>query len=297
MARRIRTHEDPFLRLLLYGLPGSTKTRTAATAAWDARTAPVLHFDIGGNTRSVDDYEKQPDRILIEAPKELNPFFNWLRRGQPEGDGVVKQFDLQPPYKTVIIDGITGFQRGIFASVTGNPDVAPADIPVKYERQHYGQVLRVMTNFAAHFYKLQMHVIITALERSVLVGSIDEGGYNYASPLLLGQSSTEVASEAYAVARMFHIERLTALDRKDIRRATTEKAKADGLAAVPDLISIADFRTTQFQFGKDQHLINVPRMVNPTITKMLDRMEANKRAIESGEALVRDEEQLEDSHR
>jgi hypothetical protein len=297
MARRLRTSDDPYLKLLLYGMPGSTKTRTAATAAWDERTSPVLHFDIGGNTRSVEDYERQPDRVLLDTPKEFNVFYNWLRRGQDKNDRLVSDFELRPPYKTLIFDGVTGFQRGIFATVTGQPLVDPGDIPVKLERQHYGQVLRVLTNFAAAVYKLPLHVIVTALERSLLIGTIDTGGYYYAGPLLLGQSSTEVAGEAYAVARMMHIERLTATDRKDIQRANNAKAKAEGLADVPDLISVADFRTTQFQFGKDQSLINVPRMVNPTVTKMLDRIEANRRAIEAGDNLVRGAEDLEDTHR
>ena len=282
---------------MLYGLPGSTKTRTAATAAWDERTAPVLHFDMGGNTRSVEDYVKQPDRILLETTKELNPFYNWLRKGQPANDPLVKQFELSPPYKTVVLDGVTGYQRGVFTTVSGQTNLGPGDIPVKFERGHYGQVLRTMTNFASLMFQLEMHVIVTALERSVLVGKVDEGGYYYFSPMLLGQSSTEVSAEAYAVARMLHIERLPTLDKKDISRAVSEKAKAEGLPSVPDLISVADFRTTQYQFGKDQHLINTPRMVNPTITKMLDRMDANRKAIERGENLVGDAESLEESHR
>jgi hypothetical protein len=297
MARRLRTSDEPWLRLLLYGAPGSTKTRTAATAAWDERTSPVLHFDVGGNTRSVEDFAQQPDRIMIEEPKELNAFYNWLKRGQSETDRLVKDFDLRPKYRTVIVDGITGFQRGIFGTVTGQPYVEPADVPTALEWSHYGKVLRIMTNFARLFYRLPLHVIITALERSVLVGTADAGGYHAYSPLLLGQSSTEVVGEAYGVARMMHIERLVASDRKDIQRVVSARAKAEGLQDVPDLVSVADFRTTLYQIGKDQHLINTPRMVNPTITKMLDKIETNRRLIEAGENVVRDESDLEETHR
>lgn len=297
MARRLRTSDEPWLRLLLYGAPGSTKTRTAATAAWDARTSPVLHFDIGGNTRAVEDFAQQPDRVLIDEPKELNAFYNWLKRGQSKDDKIVANFELQPPYKTIIVDGITGFQRGIFGSVTGQTYVEPADIPTALEWSHYNKVLRIMTNFARLFYKLPLHVIVTALERSVLVGAADAGGYHAYSPLLLGQSSTEVVGEAYGVARMMHIERLVPSDRKDIVRAVSARAKAEGLQDVPDLVSVADFRTTLYQIGKDQHLINVPRMVNPTVGKMLDRIEANRKLVEAGENVVRDESDLEDTHR
>jgi hypothetical protein len=96
---------------------------------------------------------------------------------------------------------------------------------------------------------------------------------------------------------MMHIERLVASDRKDIQRVVSARAKAEGLQDVPDLVSVADFRTTLYQIGKDQHLINTPRMVNPTITKMLDKIETNRRLIEAGENVVRDESDLEETHR
>lgn len=289
MAKRLRPGQKWF-KAMFYGLPGATKTRTAATAAFDERTAPVLHFDIGGNTESIDDYRRQPDRVLIEAPKELNPFYNWLKDGQPttgQWARLISQFELRPPYKTVVIDGVTGFQRGMFRIITGETELELAAIPKKLERGHYGQVLAAMTNFSMLFFRLEMHVIVTALERQQLVGAGDDA-YMYVSPLLLGQSATEVAGDARAVARMLHIERLSPVDRKDIKRAVEAGAKSRGAAEAVELVSVADFRQTMHQYGKDQLGIRPPggRMVNPTITKMLDLMEVHLAAIEDGSGLV-----------
>lgn len=257
---------DKWFRGLFYGQPGSTKTRTAATAAMDPRMSPVLHLDIGGNTLSVRDYEVKPDIFEMDSLKEFNVIYDFLSKGQPDDHPMVKQMGAQVGYKTVIIDGITDVQRDAFNGVTGNAAKNPADLVPPRQIQHYGTVLAQMTQFARMFYKLEMHVIVTALEKE----DRDEAtGGIYYRPMLAGQAAGEVAAYAYTVARMMHAARVTKQD----TRAVSET----GFEGVGQAISVAVFQPSGRIMAKDQSGMKVPYMVDPTMTKMLDLIERNTR--------------------
>lgn len=267
MATLLDPMDNKFLKILLYGQPGSTKTRTAATAEWDERTAPALHFDIGGNTLVLRDYKKRPRLIRVDKLTDLKAFYDWLKAGQPTGGSnatMIEMFKLTPPYQTVIIDGVTDIQRVVMNQASGQPDIAPGAIPANMELRHFNSTLRAMTNFANLFFKLDMHVIITALERREKVGE----DMMYFSPLLLGQSAMEVCGYAYIVGRCMAAERMPIVDRKDLERA----AKA---ANVPMPRSMVYFNATWAQMAKDQAGLGVASMADPTLTKMLDLIEKN----------------------
>ncbi len=258
MAKRTNLDEQLYLRLLMYGQAGSTKTRTAATAALDPRTSPVLWFDSGGNPISIRDYPQKPDIIKITKLEDYNPFYNWLRDGQKETDPIVKAFDLRPPYKTVVIDGITSTQRKSFAVVTGNQNIGPGSFPQQVEIQHFNKVLAQMVNFGElFFYELPIHVIMTALEAEKTVETTGSILYR---PLLWGQSAGEIPGQALAVARMLHIERADA----------RTKLAMQGLPEKP--VSVAVFRAGPNHVAKDQYGGLPDVMPNPTVTKMLDRI-------------------------
>lgn len=267
MATLLDPTENKLLKILLYGQPGSTKTRTSATAEWDERTAPALHFDIGGNTLVLRDYKKRPRLIRVDALKDLTVFYNWLKGGQ-QADNIGRQlidaFRLTPPYKTVIIDGVTDIQRVVMNNASGQPNIDPGAIPGDMEYRHFNKTLRAMTNFANLFFKLDLNVIVTALERREKVGE----DLMYFSPLLLGQSAMEVCGYAYIVGRCMAAERMQIVDRKDLEKA----AKA---ANVPMPRSMVYFNATWTQMAKDQAGLGVPSMADPTITKMLDLIEKN----------------------
>lgn len=254
--KRTRPTQSEYLKLLLYGQPGSTKTRTAGSAALDERTSRVLWLDIGGNPLSIRDYAQQPDILEIEKLTDLNPVYNWLNGGQKPEAPIVKQYDLQPPYKTVVVDGVTDLQRFSFAAVTGNTAAGPGDHGSRIEQQHYGSVLAQMTTMARLFFKLPMHVIITALERDTVDRATDTVIYR---PLLLGQSATEVAGYAYAVIRLMHVSRLGA------------KQKREGEVNT-DTTSIALFKPTANMVAKDQYGTLGESMTDPTITKIYNRI-------------------------
>lgn len=269
--KRINDTRQTYLRLLLYGAPGSTKTRTAATAALDERTSPVLWLDSGGNPTSFRTYEKQPDIFLIEELTDLNDPYNWLAHGQQTtgeafGKFYMDNFPNTPPkdfvpYKTVVIDGITDVQRTAFNHVMSFHG-GPGDVPRKREWDHFNKVLQTMINLADLFLKLDMHVILTALEKRTedrMTGSLLYG------PLLDGQSDQEVPGKALAVGRMIHTARMTAMQKKDV--STPEQKAKDSIAAV-------FFKPTAQYHAKDQYGMNEDFILDPTIGKILDLIEA-----------------------
>ena len=51
------------IRMILYGMPGATKTRTAATATFDERSAPVLMLNASAKHISIRDNLTYPKII------------------------------------------------------------------------------------------------------------------------------------------------------------------------------------------------------------------------------------------
>jgi len=248
----------------LYGDPGSTKTRTAATAAMDPRTAPALMIDIGGNPISIRDYKERPDVISIDALTDLNLIYAWIKGGQSveamftqagKPTNFVEAMQLHPPYKTLIIDGVTDLQRFSFGQVTGNDATGPGDLPNETKRPHFNAVLGQMVKIARLFYDLPMHVIMTALEHSDKDATTELITYR---PLLLGQSASEVAGYAYVVGRMVH--RTKVADKIGISEDSIGKTAT----------SIALFKPSGKYVAKDQTGRLGAYMIDPTMTKIMD---------------------------
>lgn len=261
MAHRVEPKAEQYLKALLYGQAGSTKTRTAGTAALDERLAPVLMLEQGGNPLSIHTYKKVPDIVHIDKLEEYNPFYAWLAAGQPKDDPIVNLFDLHPPYKTLVIDSITEVQRLSFGIVTGNARVGPGSIPAQVERQHFYKVLGQMTTFARLFFELPMHVILTSLERE---DKDETTGLISYKPLIWGQSAGEVAGYAYLVARLVHRAKLQGKDLRMVEDSITDQT-----------VSVALFTPTGKYVAKDQYGCMGPYMADPSIPKMLDLLLAS----------------------
>lgn len=259
--KRVDPTENPYLRILFYGVPGSTKTRTSLSAALDDRTFPCLVLEAGGNPLSIRDYERKPDIIRMEDLADYNIPFDWLYRGQPENDPFCIENELRPPYKCLVIDSITEVQRLSFEAQKGR--VLPGSFPEKNTRQHFYNTLGQMVNFAKLFYSLPMHVVMTALEsrdKNEATGTI-----NY-SPLLWGQSSTEVGGYAYVVSRLVH--------RASMNRVQLEVLEDPSqLKEGEEVNSVALFLPSGTYIAKDQYGVLGDWMVNPTMTKILDAIE------------------------
>ncbi len=255
MATKVDVGLESYLRILLYGKPGSTKTRTAASASLDERTSPVLLLNASGNPISIRDYDPMPDIIELEALKDVNAPYDWIRNGQDEDHAFCRKFGLNPPYKTLIVDQLTDLQRMSFAQVTGNKSMKPGDHPVRVQRQHFGSVLGQMVNFANLYFSLPIHVIMTCLEKTTVNDAT--GAVTY-SPLLWGQSDTEVPGYAYVVARLMH------------RSVVPGKAVRIMEDVDSNTVSVAFFIPSGTYLAKDQYGVLGQWMADPSIGKMVD---------------------------
>lgn len=259
-SRHDLSADKQLLRVLFYGRSGSTKTRTVYSAVKDARTHPTLGLNLAGQPASIRDYRPRPDIIDIEKLTDLNLFYSWLLGGQVADSQLVRKFDLHPPYKCLVIDGLTEIQRHVANDVTGNASKGPGDRRVRLEIQHHGDILAQMCAIANMFYSLPMHVLMTALEREDKDEST--GGFLY-RVLLTGQSAGQVPSYAEAVGWLRHAEKLPKADRTRLS------------AHLPvDATSVCYFRPSTRYDAKDQYGAFGDVMIDPTITKLLDCIES-----------------------
>lgn len=251
------TPNSTYLRILLEGRAGSTKTRTAYTATLDPRTQPVLAIDAGGQPRSIADYRPEPTIISVESVADISTIYNWLRKGQPAGDPLVKMLELTPPYNTLILDGFTEIQRLVISGITGDPMKGAPD--VSKERSMYNTILAQTMGIAQAYYALPMHVIGTVLEGERQEG---ENGPTFYRPLLMGQSREQLASYAEIVGRMMHIDRVSGVVRKAIEGEVSA-----------DTISVAVFKSNPRHDAKDQTGRLDDIIIDPTIGKLLDLLQ------------------------
>ena len=243
------------IRMMLYGMPGATKTRTAATATFDERSAPVLILNASANPISIRDYLPFPNIIDVWELKDLNDPYDWIIRGQPKDDPLVAQFDLTPPYRTLIVDQITELQRMYFDKVMAINSLKPADIPMKRTYNHFGRVLQGMMHLSRLYLdqSIPMHIIFVAQEREA---NTDEG--RLVGPMLEGASQVEVPSYCNIVSRVQHYSQAD----KTIQRVLEKNH--------PEASSIAFFAPTGKFQAKDQFGRLPSYMIDPTFTKMLD---------------------------
>lgn len=184
MTKDDLNEEGKYLRLLMYGEPGSGKTWCAAKAALDEHTAPALYVEYRAQITSLRSSPEFVDAInsgqllilRLEAYSELSHVYTWLERGRgsyPTFDKMMEQFghedDVMP--KTVILDSLTELQRTEVMRLAGNnlnkflTEVANPEI------KHWGSLLNQFTLLANKFYELPYHIVIVGLE------SVDYGDH------------------------------------------------------------------------------------------------------------------------
>lgn len=262
MARRVQPNTD-FLRVLFTGRSGSTKTRTAYSATLDPRTSIVLGLDCGGQPRSIVDYRPKPDLIRLESLSDVTAVYRWLAKGQPN-DAYAREFELAPPYNTLVIDGFSEIQRWIALGAAGNSGRDPGERMALVEIQHYGTILSQTLVIAEKFYALPMHVIGTVLEQERQEG---ENGPILNRHQLVGQARDQLSSYPEIVGRLVHVDKLT----------PKQRAPFESLIST-DTVSVCYFKPSLRWEAKDQTGALGDAMVDVTITKILDAIEEHARA-------------------
>lgn len=255
-----------FLKMMLVGRSGSTKTRTAYSACLDERMGRVLGLDMMGQPRSIRNYRPAPDIIGIDALSELSRVYRWLVTGQLPNDPFVKEMkalglELQPPYGTLVIDGWSEAQRHVVALASGNTAKGPGDKPAQVEIQHYNTILAQTLAMAEMFYRLPMHVISTCLEQE----REDNIRGTVSRLQLVGQAREQLSSYPEIVGRLQHVEKLTTTLKSALKNELTEET-----------VSVCFFKPSPRYEAKDQTGALGDYMVDPSITKILDLIEASK---------------------
>lgn len=251
---------------MFVGRSGSTKTRTAYSACMDKRMGKVLGLDMKGQPRSIRTYRPQPDIIGIESLADLSRIYAWLKMGQKPNDSLVREFELEPPYQTVVADGWSEAQRLVVLRASGNENKQMSDKPNAVEIQHYGTIFAQTTAILESFYSLPMHVIGTILENEVN----DETRGATQRLQLVGQSKDQAASYPEIVGRLVHIEKVSS-QIKTALKANKESGFTE------DTVSVCFFKPSSRYEAKDQTGALGDYMVDPTITKILDLIEASEK--------------------
>ncbi len=199
-----------YLRLMVYGEPGTGKTWFGASAALDELTSPVLYINYKGqiaSLRSNPKYMKalKDGRLVIATLKnyaELDHIYSWLYRGAGSRPVFDKAFPVFP--KTVVIDSLTELQRSEVIRIPGNTPGKFTVTMAAPKIKDWGTILNTFTSMADLFYNLPMHVVITGLEATIF-GEVEVGkepkaaGYRVA---LQGSGRNQIPAYALTLMRL-----------------------------------------------------------------------------------------------
>jgi len=168
---------EPYINMLVYGIPGSGKTVLAGSANAVAAMSPVLVVDVEGGTFSLRATYPDVDVVRILKWADLQKVYNELYRGDSG-------------YKTIVLDSLTEIQRlsmvTIMSDVVKEDNSRDPEVPSVREWGKNGEQLRRMVRA---FRDLPMNVIFTALD---LEDKDQKTGKVKHRPSLSGKMSQEV---------------------------------------------------------------------------------------------------------
>ena len=168
-----------YLRLLIWGEPGTGKTTMGASACLDPISAPVLFCDyksqVGSLASNSEFLEKiqTGDLIIVQLEKyvDLEAVFTWLEKGRGSNgslDGLMKSVghadDIMP--KTVVVDSVTELQATEVRRRAGN-SIGSFKTEIEMpEIKHWGKLKNQFTLLGDMFYHLPYHMVFCGLEET-----------------------------------------------------------------------------------------------------------------------------------
>ena len=254
------------LKLFCYGDPGAGKTTFCATAVDDPRTSPALWINCGGNPESLYTRKTLPDILSIEATKDVTPIYDWIAGGQNLGHPFVKTLNdlgidpakMGTPYKSLVLDGITEYQRICIDEITGNISKKPGEkLATVSGFGPWQDALQLLTKLARLFYGLpNISTFITGLETQKTDA---QTGFIMYDVMLWGQGRGEVP--AYSLLTM----RMTRQSKMDITTKTAVNKGGEKPYSVGYIDQVGKF------IAKEQYGGNLaPYYSEPTVTMLMD---------------------------
>jgi hypothetical protein len=157
----IDTQPD-YLKLLIYGQPDAGKTTMAASGAGHPEFTPTVIMDIEGGLQSVRWGGKGLLRTpRVETPEQIEAVIMAAASGAGAFAGC----------KCLVIDSLTKMSKILLQSIVAKKHAAkPRKGGVdQIERSDYGDLGKAMERYVDMLIGLDMHVILIALEKNVMV--------------------------------------------------------------------------------------------------------------------------------
>lgn len=230
-------NKNKVVKAFIYGDPGAGKTTFFGTVMEDPRTAPAYWINCAGNPDSIRKNKILPPvMITLDSTKDLNEIYNWFNQGQPrttkdgkphphvvalEAAGQTIPWPsaeagiLAKPFKSIVFDGITEYQRMRLDEILGNDNKKPADQLASAQIQHWGQMLQSLTYVA--------RLLFTGLDDiSVFIGCLEyektdemTKAVSY-GPALWGQGRAEVPGYSLLTGRMMRRSKMSSDAKKEM---------------------------------------------------------------------------------
>lgn len=197
----------PLLRMLVYGAPGTGKTRFIGTFDDVEDTRRVLILNAMGNPSVLASRPERPFVFDVSSLADVSRVVEFFSRGQPADHPFRSQFEIprEVRFNTIAIDTLTELQQIIVYESAGVPydvGVGVRDLSVIPEltRASWGGVLMRTTNVVRYLCQLPVHVVFVTQERAVVDERLGQVvGY---APALQGASAVYVPAVANLVGRM-----------------------------------------------------------------------------------------------
>jgi hypothetical protein len=219
----------------------------------------VLVVNAAGNPITILSNSPPPVVATLEALKDLDVIYAFLKSGQPKKHKFREAMELPPEvvFKSLAIDTLTEVQvmKNEELSKAAGGAVTRAGNPLQI--QEWGESLRFMVHVTRLLYDLDLHVILTAQER------IDLGtGRGKTRPFLQGQASDIVPSYAELIGRMTR--------RKAKKKSGVSEDDDEGA-----VVTVCHWEAEGRVVVKNQvaPLTLGPFTVEPTVAKVLDAVE------------------------
>jgi len=219
----------PYLNILIYGDSGVGKTTLAGSADAVPGMRPVLVVDVEGGTESLRDPYPDVETVRVKSWQEMQNLYDVLYVGDH-------------PYKTVVLDSLTEIQKFNMNNIMNDllmkhPD-RELDVPSMRE---WGINLEQMRRMVRGFRDLEMHTIMTALEKD---DRDDLTGKRRVLPMLSGQLAKQVAAFMDVVG-YYYVKQIGQGDGAEFRRllltqATDKYTAKDRSGKLPAVVEAPD---------------------------------------------------------